>query len=64
MELDKTFGKIFCCGNSEIKKAVIPVESSIILPDYFPDVMKILRYTAKTVKSPVFSQSVSLTFIL
>lgn len=56
MELDKTFGKIFCCGNSEIKKAVIPVESSIILPDYFPDVMKILRYTAKTVKSPVFSE--------
>ena len=54
MELEKNFCKIFCCTVPEIKKAVIPVECSIILPDYFPDVMKILRYTAKTVKSPVF----------
>ena len=57
MELEKNFCKIFCCGIPETKKAVIPVECSIILPDYFPDVMKILRYTAKTVKSPVFSEN-------
>ena len=56
MELDKNYGKIFCCVNNETKKAVLPVDCSIILPDYFPDVMKILRYTAKTVKSPVFSE--------
>ena len=57
MELEKNFCKIFCCGIPETKKAVIPVECSIILPDYFPDVMKILRYTAKTVKSPVINES-------
>ncbi len=56
MELDTNYGKVFCCGNSEAKKAAVPVDCSIILPDYFPDVMKILRYTAKTVKSPVFSE--------
>ena len=33
------------------------MDCSIILPDYFPDVMKILRYTAKTVKSPVISEA-------
>ena len=53
MELEKNFCKIFCCNIPDVKKAVIPVECSMILPDYFPDVMKILRYTAKTVKSPV-----------
>ena len=52
MELDTDFCKVFCCEIPEVKKAVIPVECSMILPDYFPDVMKILRYTAKTVKSP------------
>ena len=57
MELDLNFRKVFCCGIPEEKKAVIPVDCSIILPDYFPDVMKILRYTAKTVKSPVFHES-------
>ena len=57
MELEKNFCKIFCCTVPEVKKAVIPVECSIILPDYFPDVMKILRYTAKTVKSPVLSEN-------
>lgn len=56
MELDLEFRKAFCCGASDEKKAVLPVDCSIILPDYFPDVMKILRYTAKTVKSPVFSE--------
>lgn len=56
MELEKNFCKIFCCGIPETKKAVIPVECSIVLPDYFPDVMKILRYTAKTVKSPVINE--------
>lgn len=56
MELDTGFRKVFCCGNSEEKKAVIPVDCSIILPDYFPDVMKILRYTAKTVKAPIVSE--------
>ena len=56
MELDSNFCKIFCCGISEVKKAAVPVECSIILPDYFPDVMKILRYTAKTVKYPVLSE--------
>ena len=29
----------------------------MILPDYFPDVMKILRYTAKTVKFPVLNEN-------
>ncbi len=57
MELDLDFKKVFCCGTPEEKKAVVPVDCSIILPDYFPDVMKILRYTAKTVKSPVFSEA-------
>ncbi|MBR3936125.1 MAG: DUF3794 domain-containing protein, partial [Oscillospiraceae bacterium] len=55
MEFDTAVRRAFCCENSEEKKAVIPVECSIILPDYFPDVMKILRYTAKTVKAPVYS---------
>lgn len=53
MELNTNFDEVFCCGISEVKKAVIPVDCTMILPDYFPDVMKILRYTAKTVKSPV-----------
>ncbi len=53
MELDTNFGKAFCYEISEVKKAVVPVDCTMILPDYFPDVMKILRYTAKTVKSPV-----------
>ena len=56
MELDTNFRKVFCFGKSEEKKAVIPVDCSIILPDYFPDVMKILRYKAKTVKNPVVSE--------
>ena len=56
MDFDVSTNKIFCFGSSEEKKAVLPVECSIILPDYFPDVMKILRYTAKTVKSPVTSE--------
>ncbi len=56
MDFDMSTNKVFCFGNSEEKKAVVPVECSIILPDYFPDVMKILRYTAKTVKSPVASE--------
>ncbi len=53
MEFNTNFDEVFCCGISEVKKAVIPVDCTMILPDYFPDVMKILRYTAKTVKSPV-----------
>lgn len=57
MELDLEFRKAFCCGASDEKKAVLPVDCSIILPDYFPDVMKILRYTAKTVKFPVFGEA-------
>ena len=57
MELDTDFCKVFCCEIPEVKKAVIPVECSMILPDYFPDVMKILRYTAKTVKSPVLNEN-------
>ncbi len=57
MELDITNGKVFCCGAAEERKATLPVDCSIILPDYFPDVMKILRYTAKTVKSPVFPEN-------
>lgn len=61
MELDLDFRKVLCCKASEEKKAVIPVDCSIILPDYFPDVMKILRYTAKTVKFPVFSEDGSET---
>lgn len=56
MDFDLSTTKVFCFGSSEEKKAVVPVECSIILPDYFPDVMKILRYTAKTVKSPVISE--------
>lgn len=57
MDFDVAVSKVFCCKSSDEKKAVIPVECSIILPDYFPNVMKILRYTAKTVKSPVFSEN-------
>ncbi len=57
MELDVTTKKIFCCNGFEEKKAVLPLECSIILPDYFPDVMKILRYTARAVKSPVTSEA-------
>ena len=56
MDFDMSTKKVFCFGSSEEKKAALPVECSIILPDYFPDVMKILRYTAKTVKSPVVSE--------
>ena len=56
MDFEMSTKKVFCFGSSEEKKAAIPVECSIILPDYFPDVMKILRYTAKTVKSPVVSE--------
>ena len=56
MEFDAAVRRAFCCGNSEEKKAALPLECSIVLPDYFPDVMKILRYTAKTVKSPVYSE--------
>ena len=57
MDFDVAVRRAFCCGNSDEKKAVLPIECSIILPDYFPNVMKILRYTAKTVKSPVFSEN-------
>ena len=57
MDFDVAVRRAFCCGNSDEKKAVLPVECSIILPDYFPDVMKILRYTAKAVKSPVFYEN-------
>ena len=57
MDFDIDFRKVPCCGTSEEKRAVVPVDCSIILPDYFPDVMKILRYTAKTIKSPVFSET-------
>ena len=57
MELDTDFCKVFCCEIPEVKKAVIPVECSMILPDYFPDVMKILRYTAKTGKFPVLNEN-------
>ncbi len=56
MELNLNSRKVFCFENGEEKKAVLPLDCSIILPDYFPDVMKILRYTAKTVKSPVVSE--------
>ena len=56
MELDINMGKVFCFDAADDKKAVIPIDCSIILPDYFPDVMKILRYTAKAVKSPVISE--------
>ena len=55
MELDVTRSTAICCGTPNEKKAVLPVECSLILPDYYPDVMKILRYTAKAVTSPVFS---------
>lgn len=55
MELDVTRSTAICCGTPNEKKAVLPVECSLILPDYYPDVMKILRYTAKAVASPVFS---------
>ncbi len=61
MEFDADIRRVFCCENSDEKKAVIPIECSIILPDYFPDVMKILRYTAKTVKFPVNSEENSET---
>ncbi len=57
MEIDVNTKKIFCSNGFEEKKATLPVECSIILPDYFPDVMKILRYTAKTVKSPIVSDA-------
>ncbi len=55
MELDVTRSTAACCGTPNEKKAVLPVECSLILPDYYPDVMKILRYTAKTATAPVFS---------
>lgn len=53
MELNLTENKIICCNTPEEKKAVLPMECSIILPDYYPDVMKILRYNAKIVTMPV-----------
>lgn len=53
MEFDAALSRAFCCKKTEEKKTVVPVECSIVLPDYFPDVMKILRYTAKAIKSPV-----------
>ncbi len=55
MELDVTRSTAICCKTPNEKKAVLPVECSLILPDYYPDVMKILRYTAKTTVAPVFS---------
>lgn len=55
MELDVTRSTAVCCKTPNEKKAVLPVECSLILPDYYPDVMKILRYTANAVTSPVFS---------
>ena len=55
MELDITKCSVVCCGTPEEKKAVLPVECSMILPDYYPDVMKILRYSAKAVTAPVVS---------
>lgn len=55
MELDITKCSVVCCGTPEEKKAVLPVECSMILPDYYPDVMKILRYSAKAVTAPVLS---------
>lgn len=56
MGLDITKCSVVCCGNPEEKKAVLPVECSMILPDYYPDVMKILRYSARAVLSPVLSE--------
>lgn len=55
MELNLNENKIICCDTPEEKKAVLPIECSIILPDYYPDVMKILRFDAKIVTMPVVS---------
>ena len=55
MELDITKCSVVCCGTPEEKKAVLPVECSMILPDYYPDVMKILRYSARALPAPVLS---------
>lgn len=52
MEFDTTESKIFCCKTSDAKTAILPVETSMILPDYYPDVMKILRYKANIVSFP------------
>lgn len=59
MELNLDKNKIICYDTPEKKKAVLPVECSIILPDYYPDVMKILRYNAKIVTMPVVSDESS-----
>ncbi len=56
MEFNTTESKIFCCKASDAKTAILPVESSIILPDYYPDVMKILRYKANVVSLPTASE--------
>jgi len=53
MEFDAAVRRAFCCGKTEEKKTLLPLDCSIVLPDYFPDVMKILRYTARAVKAPV-----------
>ncbi len=55
MELDITKCSVVCCGTTDEKKAVLPVECSMILPDYYPDVMKILRYSARALPAPVLS---------
>lgn len=55
MELDLTKCSVICCDTPDEKKAVLPVECSMILPDYYPDVMKILRYSAKAFVLPVVS---------
>lgn len=55
MELNLTKCSVVCCGTPNEKKAVLPVECSMILPDYYPDVMKILRYSAKAFVEPVLS---------
>ena len=52
MELDITKCSVVCCGTPDEKKAVLPVECSMILPDYYPDVMKILRYSAGHCRRP------------
>lgn len=56
MEFETTESKVLCCRAAETKTAILPVEVSIILPDYYPDVMKILRYTAKANTFPVSSE--------
>ncbi len=56
MEFETTESKVLCCRAAETKTAILPVEVSMILPDYYPDVMKILRYTAKAISLPVGSE--------